>query len=394
MSAVSNYADYTTFQRFSGGKTSIQFLHNPIHAPDVETEKRQWTKGFEKDQQDAKELQNILQQLKNYEKSKHDGSHQQVAAYEQLLRIFESIKNARGESCIQIFRRQQQIKGGTQHAFEEDMADINRALIQMFQQNGIFETAPVNAVLQLGSYRTNIFLSDQQWTNPIVQELLKSVNVNSVKVFKGRENQVPVFDKSGNPLSKNLYRVLQQVQGKIDLASQSVEITQNLNISGGEKLLRLNELFKGASFTLKNYKETRDTIQLGSTNIVRVLYTTVNNFEGDLLTSDGVISFTYALAIRHQKGKASADIEKHLGHLQVMYELTGMGQEYINQDIRELKDYSKNGAKYLIVNTYDNDKIQVLSTKSLLLDFFDNKKYNHFQKTVTIGRSLLNKKSG
>jgi len=85
------------------------------------------------------------------------------------------------------------------------------------------------------------------------------------------------------------------------------------------------------------------------------------------LTRDGVVSLTYALTIRHQKGQASEDIEKHLGHLQVIYELTGAGQEYINQDLKELKEYSESGAKFLIVNTYNKDKIQVLSTKALLL---------------------------
>ena len=392
MSAVSTYVDYTTFQRFSGGITSIEYLYNPIHTPNVEKEKEKWMGDKDKDQQQAKELQSILQEIKKYDKERKNQSHQEIAIYEELLKIFESIKNTRGQSSVEIFRRQQQVIGGTQHAFEQDMADLNKALIKLFQQNGIIQEKPINLVLELGSYQTNVPLTDQQLINPIIQGVLKSTDVYSVRAFEGMENKVPFFNRKGQQQAGNLYRVLSQVQGKIDLASQSVKVIQTLNVTRGDKLLRLNELFKGASFTLKNYKSGR-SIQIGSTGIFRVLYTMVNRFKGTKLSNDGVISLTYALTMRHQKGQASEEIEKHLGHLQVIYELTGAGQEYVNQDIKQLKEYGENGAKFLIVNTYNNDKIQVLSTKALLLQLFDNARYNHFQDTVKIGRTILNKNS-
>lgn len=383
-SAVAEY--YTTFQKFSGGKTSVQYLRKPIHNPGYKNEQKKWTKNVEKERTNAQELQKILQEIKIYAKNKKNGNYIEIAAYDKILDIFQQLKTMRGQSMVDIFRREQK-ESTAQHAFEEDMVDLQKALIQIL--NPAFLEAMKGLKLALGQSRTNITLTDEQWTNPAIQALLKNIDVKSKKFFENKINEYRIKDEN-----EGFFRVLQSVEGKIDFAAVSVEVTQNLNFSGADKLIKLNTLLENATFTLKNYKSGK-TIELGSTNIFRLLMTAVNRFDSKL-SKDGQLSFVYALINSHLQGK-DPEIERHLGHLQVIYELTGMGQQYVSksEDIEQLKKYAQQGAKYLIVNTNNNDKIQVVSTKDLLLNLLDEKKdyaakYDHFQHTVTVGRTILN----
>lgn len=389
MSAVSIYANETTFRKFSGGKSSAAYLRDPIHSPKVTDEISKWSDGRDQDNRDAIALQRILFDIKNYEKtlsSGGSGNHQQKAAYDLLLNTFKNITNIKGQSVSQIFRRQEQLPGVTQHAFEQDMKNLNLALIEMLQDYFSLNKIQVPEI-QLGGETVNISLAENIITEAIYQRMLEGLKINSVKAFKNEENKNPIPEKK-----KNLFRVFSEVQGKTDIATYSVEVTQKITLEGGEDILKLNELFKNATFTLKNYQDDVN-IKLGNTNIGRVLYTTVNYFAGKELGSEGVLSFAYALARRHDTNKASKYIQKHLAHLQIMYELIGLGQEYTNTDIIELRDYLKEGTKFLLINRWDSDKIQVFSTKDLLVRFLDDKsRYINWQNAVTIDTKSLPKK--
>ena len=93
-SAVAEY--YTTFQKFSGGKTSVQYLRKPIHNPGYKNEQKKWTKNVEKERTNAQELQKILQEIKIYAKNKKNGNYIEIAAYDKILDIFQQLKTMRG----------------------------------------------------------------------------------------------------------------------------------------------------------------------------------------------------------------------------------------------------------------------------------------------------------
>lgn len=386
-SALQEYAKSVSWRDINGGKDTVEYLHNPIHDPNVQNYYKRNIGNWEADVLAAKKLQGYLQDIKNYEKGiKVEGeSHLSLIEYEALRQSLTKIRGVRGVKADQIlFSTKEQTKGGSQHAFEEQMADLNIAIIDTLtgsdsSSSGLQGLKNKQYNILLGQSKVNWDISLQQLTSDLVQYGLEAAKVKTIKKFKEIEEKSHRSDQ-------NFYTLV-KVDGKVDLATASAEVTEIVNTQY-KHLNELNNLFKDATFTLKNYSKSTERTKLGSTNIFRVVFTTVQYFTGN--SNQQVLAYTSALAIRQATDASVAgDINSHLGHLQRVYELTGVGQEYVNIQQKELRDLLRQGAKFMIENVYNSDQIHVASTKELLAKMLESDGSNHFSQTVRMARKVF-----
>lgn len=389
----------STFQKIA--KTdSYNYLKAPIHHSDVEDQRKKWISGKDKDAKDAMELERILVNIKKFAKDGIDNNYKDKATYELF---FEALDDMIGEEKRKKLFRIPEKTDDSKHSFEEGFAYINEAFLNFLTKEGFFNQKKTgNITIQLGQTSAGIDLGKHLFEE-ITQETLKDCSVFSSKIFDNEnDNPVPYYNRKGQKSDNpKLYRIVGEREGKTDIRTLSGEESLKITLEPGNDFFKLNNLFKDATFSLKNYSKDTTSIELGSTNMFRVLYTTVNYFEGKSLHEDGVISFIYAIANRNKQGENEEEINEHLGHLQVIYELTGLGAQYffektgnqiLDEENNNLKQLLRKGVKFLVVNTYDSDDIQVFSTKNLLASLFDeNSQYKHaWRNRVSIDRQILN----
>lgn len=378
MTALSKYVSW----RNISDQDTVSFLHNPIHDPNVEAYRNKQTNNWQEDAAKAKKLQGYLKDIKNYAQTRSvsEGNHLQKAELELLFDNLQNIRGVRGQTANQAFDvfRKAERSGTTNHAFEQDMADINIAVMQALSDQN-YQSKRWN--IMLGQSKVNWDLTEDEIAQQVVQRGLQAVKTGTIRKLENLKQKS--IRNDGN------FYTLVAVDGKIDMASQSVQVTETVR-SQYAHLAELNDLFKDATFTLKNYTNKSYRTKLGSTNIFRVVYTLTQQFTG--MSNDYTLAYTSALAIRHATDTSvEADIDSHLGHLQRIYELTGLGQEYVNIEQKEVRDLLKQGAKFMIENVYNNDEIHVASTKELLYIMLNTQGSDHFSKTVKMARSIFQK---
>jgi len=178
-----------------------------------------------------------------------------------------------------------------------------------------------------------------------------------------------------NPLIKDMIQV--EVNGKVDIAGMKCEY--NFSAEPKSKLVTIAELLQKATITAKSYASkqrsgnwidengirhylnaTIKVIHLGSTYSKRIIM--------DTLTGRVPIkvALSYQIVIQNSQ---NVDVQVALSKLRFMYELTGVGQKYVDDIYRKwMAENGALGAKYLIYNDPASLNIYVKSSAELIME--------------------------
>lgn len=181
------------------------------------------------------------------------------------------------------------------------------------------------------------------------------------------------------------------VQGKTDISAKMVE--WKINIEAPAEIHKVVTLLAKAQFTAKNYgsgywareqmkKRGMDpnSLHFGNSNVWRA----INAVLGELGYNSQIIKSIYYSAY----AGADANAQLHLYHIRFVYELTGLGQHYIDQNLQQFGE-----AQFLIYNDYNSNNIYVRSTAELILDMYKEIFDGDWQKAIRITKNVVTKNS-
>ena len=181
------------------------------------------------------------------------------------------------------------------------------------------------------------------------------------------------------------------VSGKTDVSAKRVEFIISTQIP--EQMRLVFQLLSKAQFTLKNYATSGyayiflkqkgldpTKIHFGDSNVLRALVAVLTELGYKMNVIKSIYYSAYA------SGDVSAQL--HIYHIRYVYELTGLGQNYID---KELKQFGE--AEFLIWNDPSSDNIYVKSTAQLILEMFNEVFDGNWQKAIEISKKNISKKS-
>lgn len=177
------------------------------------------------------------------------------------------------------------------------------------------------------------------------------------------------------------------VSGKTDISAKQIDFMISSQIP--EQLQQVLSLLSKAQFTLKNYGTGSKTIEalirkgldptqihFGDSNVWRALVAVLTQLGYKMNVIKSIYYSAYA------SGDASAQL--HIYHIRYVYELTGLGQNYIE---KELKQFGE--AEFLIWNDPDSNNIYVRSTADLVLEMMSEIFDGDWQKAITISKKTV-----
>ena len=327
------------------------------------------TDNYKQDEKDAAELQEMLYELKNYEKKQSTGEKTifEEKEYEAFVQSYGRVVNNKNFKFSNFLKRQ----GG--RSLELALARISVALKDI--NEGQIEQGKTlknhAAKLITGGNYNIVEIPVEDITNNIVQTALqkceaKAKNWYQAEIKKGKSDSTVAYV---NPK-----------QAKVDVYTDRVIFSTEMEIKF-PNLSRFAKLYGESTLTAKNYKEQtyrKGGIELGNTNMFTILYQTLE-YNGFFNNNKTISSFIIALykrkdnqLVNSSSVKEDTEIESHFNHMQTIFELTGVGQNYYTRtgektlEINQLNDLLKQGAKFLVYNQWDSDKIIVQSTKAIL----------------------------
>lgn len=373
-------------------KPSSEYLANEIHNIVTAPFLNNFNGDFSKDIQDAARLQSILYALKNY-------SRQQIVnneifsdlEYDLFIQSYGKVTTSNGRYNFQksFLKRQ----GGK--TLETTLAKISAALVRSndiisgnkaktWSQNKKY----VGSLIIGGNYN-KLDLPLEEVASGTVQNILKDCSLGTTKWFYQN-------GKKGKNSSKREIVYVQPKQSKIDVYTNSIEVSQTF-IAEYPKLAEFAKLYSDSTITAKNYSKSfyqENGIKLGDTNLFTILYDTLtyHNF----FDKKSMFSFMYAIFNRKNGRLVQADsspednnIQSHFNHMQTIFELTGIGQNYnirVNKnqyELNELNDLFQQGARFLIYNEWDTDVVIVQSTRQILQkrlrSVLQNQRFNFYR---------------
>lgn len=178
--------------------------------------------------------------------------------------------------------------------------------------------------------------------------------------------------------------------GKADIDTSTLLLTATSDVNS--EFYRLQQLFAGVQYTVKNYKAYSwfvdagkkqsfiriMDISLGSTNLYKSVYGPLSYLLGQ---KDGIRTFLRAInSINNDE-----NIARHVFHLRFIYELTGLGLVRIENDhVQFLKE-----VEFLIVNNPDTPDIYVRSTADIInATLNDPIQGSYFTTTIGLMRAM------
>ena len=385
---------------------SSQFLAGPIHDKVYQKYYRSiFTKAQEESIQRAKRLQQFLYALKNFEKNLLAGEKNifTIQEYFAFKQAYGEVLDAKGEKLNALFRS----SGGAN--FEQELGHAQLALKKIFENPSfLFEKEEKQkeflGKIVIGQDSTKINFPTGEIVNGTIQKILEGVGTQSTK-WASQEAKKAFYKakKAGvkNPAKDILY-VINDVQPKIDLSTDSITVSFSQAIEY-PLLAEFAILFSKARISAKNYSANevaKSGVSVGEdTNLFRIMtdfIPTLNVIE----SQDQEVSFQYAIFKRHlnlanEKIDEDKNIEQHFSHIQTVYELMGVGQNYYNKNgtIKELNNFLKQGVEFLIINEHNSDNIIVKSTRQILAQFykrdFANGRVKSLRKKIRVTKKLL-----
>ena len=170
-------------------------------------------------------------------------------------------------------------------------------------------------------------------------------------------------------------------QIKTDVAGSKMGLQYMLEWKQTDKFTRLLSLLGSFNFSLKNYSSLGtmwETVHLGNTNTFKAYAGVL----GALGYSNNEIynSFYRAVncfqSIPINASHSKHGVSLHMGHIQTIYEMIGMGLYYLDKNGL----YAADNADFLIINDYSKNGIMVLSTDALAIQVLHG-----FNKNINIG---------
>lgn len=324
--------------------SSINFLMDSIHNSVIALiNKYKQDLQINKDVERAQTLQNYLYQIKNCLANSQTESNIFTANERNLL--IDKLTSLGIEDISKIFN----ISGGT--TFEENLVKLNLALIQIFSEE------PLDIKLKFQQISTGSKLN--------TSKIIKGLNDATAEALKLKTKKIIENEKK----QKRQFYFVQSTQIKADFITQGVEVKQNIQAPHLEEFLNL---YANASFSAKNYStlKRKRAYSLGSTSVVRILADFLPIIDSRFSNISLLTSFLIALTTRSKKNASEKkEIETHLDHIRLIYQLQGVGQSIRDKDLTtiELQAYVNQGVDFLIINDYSGKNIQVKSTKDLLV---------------------------
>lgn len=177
-------------------------------------------------------------------------------------------------------------------------------------------------------------------------------------------NSYQLFDEQGQQILNRTYIDSDLIKkptfrsGKIDATGFNREwvISSEINPKW-EGFIRA---FTGATFTVKNYgsNSSTETIHLGSSNLYKAIYGTLN---GGLGYEPDEAAHIYFHTVYFYDNTKDSNVGSHIIHMRFIYELTGQG-------LYDSEGNRLDGADFFIYNDPATENIWVRSTKEMIAE--------------------------
>ena len=167
-----------------------------------------------------------------------------------------------------------------------------------------------------------------------------------------------------------------EVYGKIDIAG--MKCTFDFSMAPTSQLTTVAKLLQKATFSVKSYASLRKTVDkktktrlasltqeltLGSTTAKRIIVDVLSGY----VPFEVALSYSYAIMQSHD-----VELQTTLMKLRFIYELTGVGQTYLDETYQEwAQENSALGSKYFIYNDPASGAIFVKSSAEIITDMKD-----------------------
>lgn len=172
-----------------------------------------------------------------------------------------------------------------------------------------------------------------------------------------------LYDKYGNVRYKNLASA-EAKDIKTDVRGKNLaHLTLNIDWNTTNEFERFLKILTNYSFSLKNYDartEWWEKIDLGDTNTFKAYAGVLS----DLGYSAEVIENSFWRAYGCYNARHSHGVAEHMGHIQSIYELIGLGLVFANNQ--------KERVDFLIINAKDAKSIFVQSTDAVAWDVLND----------------------
>lgn len=383
----STYADYYNWDVSAELEQMSKNILNRIKGQHLKGFGKKYFDTFGANKSNADMLQKFFQALK--EMGNNDSgqlSSNLAAAVDQqviskVLSSYRSYNGAglKGGAKKRIFNTRSSTGAVQGAAFEKELASVISAVrLQVEGRTGEGLRAQFRqeaSSMQLGTEQTNF----------------KNIIHGSAKnVIKGINNNMPqVICANGSKLSEY---VTKSVSGKIDVSGLALKWT--ISASANSYLQKIALLLSQASFTAKSYsslvfdkttgkqhKSSKDTLSLGNTNTRRVFYT--------VLMAQGIPVKVAESIYQHINRTHNDEERKNAQRLRILYELTGYGQNYINNMINNQLKRQLGGAyaNYIIFNDPATNNIYVKTTAEVWQKMEESYLENFFEDKLSIPKS-------
>lgn len=386
--------------------SSAEYLAVNVHR-DVIAQYYSTLSKLEVDQElnNAKRLTRFFYNLKNYPKQKANIAERHGAQYVLSMQLFvkmaeKLLKEIPGRENVNRF-----LFGGTKEVIDKKAAffqnEINIILqtIQAFSEGSVkISQKTGNPILNTkdkitlkGNFDTGT--GNMIWEGDI-KNIENFIEFSAIQeMYRTTASLTKIYDKDTNTshYSNPVFNMLGR-QIKADIVNTKGWDFQVLaNYGFTDDFLKDLSLLQYCSFSLKNYEKI-STVSLGESNIVRLLLLILPTFNSiAILNPQQYVSFLMALFTRYYIGPKNgavffrnpcsyADninlIGLHFFHIQMIYELSGVGQqakkteETTDKRLFQLNNLLSKGVQYLIVNDNTSEDIRVLSVKKILYDTF------------------------
>ena len=368
--------------------------------------------SIEQDIENAIKLEDFFNTLAGYDFNIHNGTTERKGYTQEILRqqISDLIKEKNPRLSVDKFFEKLKLKGKrkkmTGNAFEGYLDTVTKELVKAFKGEMEFSSNVGHALTALSynisnnssespilyelnmNYGTKGHKSENKYNkeviNQIVLDTLIKIYKQSSKYTKEswdqwrERNGIEVKIKEDAKESQGGWNDL--VSGKIDTAIV-MNVTHTIDVGILDDILFL---LQDATFSDKGYEKTNE-IHLGQTNAFRVYMATSQEPAAALGYSKRIQRWhrlvrCMELADMGQPPHPSHETGKYFYELRYMYELTGVGQQYIMSQFAN--QLGTNGAKYLIFHDYEKGggNIKVLATSVIIEDMLNAVENNMLEK--------------
>lgn len=241
----------------------------------------------------------------------------------------------------------EQAAWGADDVFEAEFAK----LLELAGQKAAGKKSNINmGVSLIGGQSANINQSGLEALDTIVDSMV----IDSFDLFNAQGQRII----NQHHIDSELIKKPTFRSGKIDATGFNREWVLSSEIN--PKWEGFIHAFTGATFTVKNYSSTSktETIHLGSSNLYKAIYGTLN---GGLGYAPDEAAHIYYHTVNFYDNTKDSSVGSHIIHMRFVYELTGQG-------LYDTEGNRLDGADFFIYNDPATENIWVRSTKEMIAE--------------------------